>query len=140
MGRIMPPAILGTLESALYATDLVAAEAFFGGIIGLPVIGKLPGRHVFFRAGPSILLVFNPAATQEPFRPGGLPIPTHGASGAGHYCFAVASETRDGWRSHLTAQGIAIETEIAWPGGGHSIYVRDPAGNSIEFADAALWA
>ena len=31
------------------------------------------------------------------------------------------------------------EADFAWPGGGRSVYVRDPAGNSIEFADPAIW-
>jgi catechol 2,3-dioxygenase-like lactoylglutathione lyase family enzyme len=136
----MPPPILGTLESALYAPDLAAAEAFYAGTLGLPKIGGLPGRHLFFRVGTSILLVFNPEATRAPARPGALPVPAHGATGPGHYCFAAASEDLDRWRDHLAAEGIAVEAEIAWPDGGRSIYVRDPAGNSIEFADAALWA
>lgn len=133
------PPILGTLESALYAPDLTAAEAFFGGILGLPVIGRVEGRHLFFRVGPSILLVFNPEATLQPST-GALPIPTHGASGPGHYCMTIASEDRAAWVAHLAANGVEIETQISWPGGGHSLYIRDPAGNSIELADAALWA
>lgn len=132
--------ILGTLESALYAPDLAAAEAFFGGILGLPVIGRMEGRHLFFRVGPSILLVFNPEATLQPARPGALPIPTHGTTGPGHYCMTIASEDRAAWIAHLAANGVEIETQISWPGGGHSLYIRDPAGNSIELADAALWA
>lgn len=136
----MPPPILGTLESALYASDLAAAEAFYAGTLGLPLIGRLPGRHLFFRVGTSILLIFNPEATRQPFRPDGLPVPPHGTEGPGHYCFAVAAQDLDRWRAHLTAAGIAIEAEIAWPAGGRSLYIRDPAGNSVEFADAALWA
>jgi catechol-2,3-dioxygenase len=34
---------------------------------------------------------------------------------------------------------VPIEIEITWPGGGHSIYFRDPAGNSIELATAKTW-
>lgn len=135
----MPP-ILGTLESALYADDLDAAEAFYAGPLGLPVIQRQPGRHVFFRTGRSVLLVFNPAGTAQPPRPGALPVPPHGATGPGHYCLAIASGDLYAWRDHLTAQDIAIEAEITWPTGGRSLYIRDPAGNSIELADAALWA
>ncbi len=57
------PPILGTLESALYTDDLEAAEAFYAGTLGLAVVTRQPGRHVFFRTGASILLVFDPAAT-----------------------------------------------------------------------------
>jgi catechol 2,3-dioxygenase-like lactoylglutathione lyase family enzyme len=136
----MPPPILGTLESALYATDLAAAEAFYAGVLGLPVVARVPGRHLFFRTGTSMLLVFDPAATRQPPAPGALPVPPHGAEGAGHYCLTVARTDLDRWRAHLMAAGIAIEAEVTWPRGGRSLYVRDPAGNSVEFADAALWA
>jgi hypothetical protein len=34
---------------------------------------------------------------------------------------------------------VAIESEVSWPGGGRSLYVRDPAGNSLEFASADIW-
>ena len=43
------PPLLGTLEATLYVDDLVAAEEFFGGLIGLPVIARVEGRHLFFR-------------------------------------------------------------------------------------------
>ena len=134
------PAILGTLESALYAGDLDAAEAFYGGVIGLEVVARQPGRHVFFRVGASILLVFDAAATSRPPAPDArLPVPPHGAAGPGHYCFAVERAALDPWRDHFRAEGIAIEAEITWPNGARSFYLRDPAGNSIEFAEPALW-
>ncbi|MCU9848652.1 VOC family protein [Defluviimonas sp. WL0024] len=134
------PPVLGTLESALYVDDLGAAESFYAGTLGLQVVTRQEGRHVFFRAGDSLLLVFNPEATAHPPRPGSpLPVPGHGASGPGHYCFKVAAEALDTWRAHLEAAGIAIEADFRWPNGARSVYVRDPAGNSVEFAEPALW-
>lgn len=136
-----PPPPGATLECALYAADLDAAEAFYGGVIGLAVITRQPGRHVFFRVGASVLLVFDPAATRRPPDPAApLPVPPHGAEGAGHYCFAVPAASLEHWRGHLTRAGTAIEADFSWPGGARSLYVRDPAGNSVEFADPALWA
>ena len=32
-----------------------------------------------------------------------------------------------------------IEKTIAWPQGGHSVYFRDPAGNSLEVASPLIW-
>lgn len=134
------PGLLGTLESALYADDLDAAEAFYAGTLGLPVIARQPGRHVFFRVGASVLLVFDPAATGRPPRPDApLPVPPHGARGPGHYCFSVARTALDDWRGHLERAGMAIEADFHWPNGARSIYVRDPAGNSVEFAEPGLW-
>ena len=41
--------------------------------------------------------------------------------------------------THLEGAGIAIEADFEWPGGGRSLYVRDPAGNSVEFAEPRIW-
>lgn len=127
------------LESALYAEDLDAAEGFYGGLLGLEPIGRVAGRHVFFRCGAGVLLVFNPASTEvsDPASP--HPVPPHGAHGPGHLCFAAEPPGIDAWRERLRALGIAIETEATWPGGGRSIYFRDPAGNSLEVAEARIW-
>lgn len=123
------------LETCLYAEDLEAAERFYTGVLGLERIAKVEGRHVFFRCGGRVFLVFNPAKTSED---AGL-VPTHGATGPGHACFAVAEKELDGWRAHLRASGVAIETEVDWPGGGRSIYFRDPAGNSVELGTPRIW-
>ncbi len=42
-------------------------------------------------------------------------------------------------RQTLEAKGIAIEADFEWPGGGRSIYFRDPAGNCLEFAEPRIW-
>ena len=123
------------LETSLYADDLDAAERFYAGILGLEVIGRVAGRHVFFRCGDAVLLVFDPASTSA----AGGQLPSHGARGAGHAAFAASAEELVQWREHLSAHGVVIEHEAQWPGGSHSFYVRDPAGNSIEFAEPALW-
>lgn len=133
--------VTGTLESALYAKDLDEAHGFYGGILGLEVIGRVPGRHVFYRVGESVLLIFNADATSRPpARQSRLPVPPHGATGPGHYCFAVPGDLLDRLRDALVAAGVVIEQQVVWPGGARSFYARDPAGNSIEFADPALWA
>lgn len=133
---VRPAAIL---ESALYVDDLDAAEAFYGGLLGLSRIGRAAGRHVFFRCGAGVLLIFDPASTEvvEPRSP--LPVPPHGARGPGHLCFAAEPPGIDPWRERLGALGIPIESEVAWPGGGRSLYFRDPAGNSLELAEARIW-
>lgn len=132
------PPLSGVLEAALYVDDLDAAEGFYAGTLGLERILRVDGRHVFFRAGETIVLCFIAEATRQPPAPNALPVPPHGAEGAGHLCFA--STELDALRDHLTARGIAIESDFHWPHGPRSIYVRDPAGNSVEFAHPALWA
>ena len=134
---MIPSAIL---ESALYVTDLTAAEAFYTDILGLTLLGKVDGRHLFFRCGSGVLLIFNAEATRIPPAPDArLPVPPHGAVGEGHLCFAATTAEIAGWKAHLEAKRIAIESEFEWPQGGRSIYIRDPSGNSIEFAEPRIW-
>lgn len=128
------------LEVALYASDLDACAHFYERVIGLARGPEVPGRHVFFRLGDGMLLLFNPAATVHPPGPDALPVPPHGASGQGHLCFAASRSEIDAWRDRLLAAGIAVESEFDWPNGARSLYLRDPAGNSIEFAEPGLWA
>lgn len=129
----------GVLESCLYADDLDAAEQFFTGVLGLALHSKEPGRHVFFRCAGQMVLVFHAAATEQPPAEGRLPVPTHGARGPGHLCFAVAPGALPAWRRQLEAAGVAIEAAFAWPHGPRSLYFRDPAGNSLELAERTLW-
>jgi catechol 2,3-dioxygenase-like lactoylglutathione lyase family enzyme len=136
----------GILESAIYADDLDAAEDFYTLVMGLERVAKVEGRHVFFRCGDSVLLVFNPAETTKQPQPGAkLPVPPHGAQGEGHLCFRASAGEIEDWKARLVSQGVAIEADFHWPPqgdepkGGRSIYFRDPAGNSIEFAEPRIW-
>lgn len=143
MTKSAPP-VLGTLETALYADDLDIAASFWTDVMGLTQIAAVPGRHVFFRVTdtprPQVLLIFRAEATEKPPAPGAsLPVPPHGARGPGHVCLAVAPDRLDSWRRHLASHDIGIEADFRWPNGARSIYFRDPAGNSIELADPALW-
>ncbi len=129
----------GVLETVLYAEDLAAARGFYTGVLGLPEIMAQEGRHVFFRCGAGVLLVFRASAAMHPHAPDALPVPPHGATGPGHVCFSVPEAGMDAMAAHLTAAGIAIESDFRWPSGVRSVYVRDPAGNSVEFASPRLW-
>ena len=133
------PCLGGVLETALYASDLDAAEAFYGNVLGLERIQRVGERHVFFRAGPAVVLIFNPALTVEPSRNPTLPVPPHGATGEGHICFPADAADFDAWLRRFEAEGIEVEADFCWPNGARSIYVRDPAGNSIEFAEPRIW-
>ncbi|MBI1385448.1 MAG: glyoxalase/bleomycin resistance/extradiol dioxygenase family protein [Rhizobiales bacterium] len=127
------------LEAALYADDLDAAERFYAGVLGLEVVVRSSGRHVFFRLEGAMLLVFDPAGSAAVPGDARLPVPPHGANGPGHVCLAASAAEIEGWRHKLTAAGVAIEADFDWPGGGRSIYFRDPAGNSIEIAEPRIW-
>lgn len=128
------------LESALYMTDLDKAEAFYGALLGLERIQRAGNRHVFFRVGAGVLLIFNPEETVKPPGNPDLPVPPHGARGEGHLCFAMQRTEIAAMRQRLAAAGVAAEAEFDWPNGARSLYVRDPGGNSVEFAEPTLWA
>src|SRR4051794_41280269 len=101
------------LEACLYAPDLEAAEAFYVDVLGLEPIGRVEGRHVFFRCGARVFLVFDPAATI-----GGGRIPGHGAAGAGAVGFAVAAGGLGGGGAPLGAEGGGVGPAVEWAGGG----------------------
>jgi len=133
-----PPAAI--LEAALYVDDLDAAERFYGDVLGLERIVRVGARHVFYRVGDGVLLIFNPEETCKPPGNPDLPVPPHGARGPGHFCFAVEGTAFDDWCARLEAAGVEIEADFHWPNGARSIYFRDPAGNSLEMAEPRLWA
>jgi len=122
------------LETSLYATDLEKAESFYTQILGLQLFAKEPGRHVFFRCGGQMLLIFNPSRTIQETE-----VAPHGAHGPGHIAFAMSLENLDKWAAHLHAAGVEIEKDVQWSKGGRSLYFRDPSGNCLELASPLVW-
>lgn len=134
----MKPAAI--LETVLYARDLGAAEDFYRRALGLEPFAKAEGRHVFYRLGDQVLLIFNPLMTTKPPEDDAkLPVPPHGTDGEGHACFRASADEIIAWRAHLEKEGVFIEADFEWPEGGRSIYFRDPAGNCLEFAEPRIW-
>ena len=106
----VPGEIEAIVETAIYVDDLDAAEAFYRGMLGLEVIGQEAGRHVFFRVGSGVLLVFNPDATLM-----GDMLPPHGSRGPGRFALGVRAVGLDEWRRRLEGQRVAVEKEVTWP-------------------------
>jgi len=130
----------GVLETCLYAEDLEACERFYQTVLGLALLEYEPERHCFFHCGSGVFLLFNARRTSHhPGEVGGVPIPRHGAHGAGHVAFAVSPSEVPEWLERLQAAGVNVEADVSWPGGGRSLYVRDPAGNSVELATPNIW-
>jgi catechol 2,3-dioxygenase-like lactoylglutathione lyase family enzyme len=131
----MTMTIQAIIETAVYVDDLQTAEDFYSNLLGLPVIAKEPGRHIFFRVGDaSVLLAFLAEATLQ-----GDHFPSHGSTGPGHFAFGIAAASLDTWRTRLHTLGVEIEKELEWPRGGKSLYFRDPAGNSVELITPGVW-
>lgn len=122
------------LETCMYAENLDVTGAFYERVLGLEPFSRVEGRHVFFRCGRAVFLLFNPVATER-----SEDVPPHGARGAGHVAFSVPAAELDGWQARLHAAGVPIESEVRWPRGGRSLYLRDPAGNCVELASPGIW-
>ena len=127
----MKTEILGVAEAVLYVDNLGEATQFYREVLGLPLTASFDDAS-FLQTGPSsTLIVFGRRKLEERTSV----IPDHGAKGAGHVALAVPPEQMDAWRGRLQAHGVEIEHEQDWPQGTHSIYFRDPAGNSVELID-----
>jgi len=129
-------AITGIYETVLYAPDVAAEAAFYADVLGLRLVDGPDELAAAFRLDDGgVLLIFDPSRASVP----GRPVPSHGATGAGHVAFSVEEGTLDKWAEKLRKRGVEIELERPWQRGGRSIYVRDPAGNSVELVEGDLW-
>jgi catechol 2,3-dioxygenase-like lactoylglutathione lyase family enzyme len=130
------PRPLGIYETVLYASDVAAAAAFYEHLLGLRPLPGLGDLGAAFRLSDGgMLLIFDPEMSATP----GRPIPSHGATGQGHVAFAVGAGGVDAFAAELRRRGVAIESEVEWPEGGRSLYIRDPAGNSVELIEGEAW-
>ena len=125
------------LETVLYAEDLVAARHFYLTVLGMEEYLSVDKTFVFFRHGEQMLLIFNPLVTRQQSLSDGPP--PHGATGNGHVCFRASRDEINAWQEHFSRAGILTEALFDWPNGGRSLYVRDPSGNSVEFAEPRIW-
>jgi catechol 2,3-dioxygenase-like lactoylglutathione lyase family enzyme len=131
----MFPPPLAILETCLYVDDLAEAERFYSAVLGLEFYSRQADRHVFFRCGCQMLLLFDAQATSGD----SCSLPPHGTTGPGHVAFAARECDLDAWRERLALHHVPLEKVVSWPEGGKSLYFRDPAGNSVEIASPRLW-
>jgi catechol 2,3-dioxygenase-like lactoylglutathione lyase family enzyme len=123
--------ILGVAEAVLYVADLPRARDFYQEVLGLPVTADFEDASFLQTGSHSTLILFDLAKLAKRQSP----IPSHGARGPGHVALAIPPEEMDAWRQRLQDRDVAIEHEQDWPQGTHSIYFRDPDGNSLELID-----
>lgn len=130
----MPTSPRLVLETSLYADDLEAAKQFYGDVLGLEVVLRTEGNHVSFRCGTGVVHVFDSASSRDR-----ASLPAHGSDGPVHVAFGVPTVQLAAWRSHFHRRDVEIEHVERWGEGQQSLYVRDPAGNSVELASDTLW-
>ena len=121
-------------ECCLYIKNLDQAEAFYHGKLGLPLISKVPGRHIFFRAGSSVLLCFIAEVTAKEKE-----LPPHFASGQQHMAFSCPPDQYKAWKQLVASKGIEIVHEQEWPGEFLSFYFHDPEGHVLEVVQEGMW-
>lgn len=128
------PTLRHIKETCLYVSDLALCRSFYHGVLQLPVISEKPGRHIFFRVGPDVLLCFLPEATRAE-----TTLPAHFASGQQHFALECEAAEYGAWKAYLAEKQIAVESEQDWGRGIKSFYFRDPFGHSVEICMPGLW-
>lgn len=122
-------------ETCLYINDLEQAREFYHGVLGLPVINFTSGKHLFLRAGESVLLLFNPEDSRLKKSP-----PPHYGGGRQHFAFEVNSKEYENALREITAKGIKVIERVTWPSGRESFYFNDPEGNVLEIVPSeGIW-
>jgi catechol 2,3-dioxygenase-like lactoylglutathione lyase family enzyme len=127
--------ILKIKETCLYVQDLAAALQFYHVVLGLPLINYTPDKHLFLRAGSSVLLLFNPEDSKNKKSP-----PAHFGGGKQHFAFEVNEADYEKVKSELTSRSVTITDEVQWKSGKKSFYFNDPEGNVLEIVpDKGIW-
>jgi catechol 2,3-dioxygenase-like lactoylglutathione lyase family enzyme len=133
------PKLERILETVLYTADLDRAAAFYGGVMGLPILHEDHRMRAFDVNGNGVLLLFPQGGSLQAVETPGGSIPPHDGSGPVHLAFAIPADELEPWRRHLEAAGVALEGRTQWPRGGVSVYFRDPDDHLLEIATPGLW-
>jgi catechol-2,3-dioxygenase len=95
----------------------------------------VPGKHIFLRAGDSVLLCFNPEDSRKKESP-----PPHYGGGKQHFAFEVKASEYDAAKLWIEQKGIAITEKVVCSSGAESFYFEDPEGNVLEIVpEKGIW-
>jgi catechol 2,3-dioxygenase-like lactoylglutathione lyase family enzyme len=133
------PRVSKILETSLYVGDLDVAAEFYLRLFGFEQFMRDGRMCALGIPDEQVLLLFRHGMTDTPAPVLDSFIPAHHGRGALHLCFAIPSGELAAWETHLGRHGVAIESRLAWPHGGTSLYFRDPDGHSLEVATPGLW-
>ena len=121
-------AVLGPHHLAVQVTDLAAAERFYHGVLGMPVIkrwshedGRAGERSLWLSAGPDTFVALELCAQPAPATDFKDP-----QARLHLFALRISASDRAAWEQKLGAAGIEIVHRSRW-----TIYVRDPDGNRI---------
>ena len=127
-----PFALEGLDHVVLLVDDLAVAKTFYTEVIGCTVDNALPEYGMLqLRAGAALIdLVETSSAEGAWAKPD-----VAGGRNMDHVALATGPWDPDALRAHLAAHGVDIVEEgerYGARGDGYSVYVKDPAGNTIE--------
>jgi catechol 2,3-dioxygenase-like lactoylglutathione lyase family enzyme len=130
----MRPKTDGVVETSLYVEDVARSMRFYQEIFGFDKIAGFDERGCAMNAGTrQVLLLFKKGASR------GIPSP-HDGEGELHIAFAISHSEYEPWKAWLAQNEIAVEEERTWPGGGRSIYFRDPDRHLVEVVTPGTWS
>jgi catechol-2,3-dioxygenase len=133
------PRVSHILETSLYVEDLDRSRRFYERIFNFVIMFEDERMCAMEVPGEQVLLLFRHGMTDQPApAPDGM-IPPHHGRGALHLAFAIPFGELAAWEQHLARHDVALESRLAWPQGGVSLYFRDPDGHSLEVATPGLW-
>ena len=121
-------------ETCLYFRDLEKAKHFYHELLDLPVISYSKDKHIFFRAGNSVLLCFNPDDSKLKKSP-----PGHYGEGKYHFALEVTKEEYEVQKMEFQNKGLSIIDKVVWETGQESFYFEDPEGNVVEIIPEGIW-
>ena len=121
-------------ETCIYSADLDSIKKFYHEQLGLPIIGEVENKHIFFEAGTSVLLCFNPDDSRFKKSP-----PAHFSEGKYHFAFEVTAEEYEYHKQQIIEKGIPIIDRLIWKNGQESFYFNDPIGNVVEIVPKGVW-
>jgi catechol 2,3-dioxygenase-like lactoylglutathione lyase family enzyme len=123
---VTPGAPGGVHHVAIGVHDLAACEAFYTGVLGLPVLRRWPAgegagdRAVWLDLGGGAFLALERAATSA-----GSDAPAR-ADGYLMISIAIARAARADWEARLAAAGVPVVHRTDY-----TLYVADPEGNRV---------
>jgi len=133
------PALDGVVETSLYVDDVGRASAFYRALFGFEVMIEDPRFAALSVAAKQVLLLFKTGSSTSAIEIPGGTIPPHDGSGQMHLAFSIPAAALPAWEERLAAQDVVVESKVAWPRGGHSLYFRDPDGNLVELITPGCW-
>jgi glyoxylase I family protein len=128
MDALPPLSIAGLDHLLLLVDDMDAAVRFYQMVAGCAVTSRLPQyAMVELSAGSSGIALVDISALE-----GAWARPEHaGGRNIDHFALSLSSGEEAAVRAHLASLGVAVVEEQV-EGGRLSLYVRDPAANTLE--------